>query len=170
MKLKLHHLIYAGIVIAVAVIFLKGGGAEKAIKRHLSVLEEQIEKSKGETGIALADRARTIGSAFSDPFTIALEPYGLEIKDRATLARHFAAYRQGTRAVEARFTDIDVALGPNERAATVVVDAVLTATWDDGQTGRERYRLRFDYVLIRGDWKIERLTLVEVLAGPERFL
>lgn len=168
MKLKLHHLIYAGILIALGVIFLGRGGPEKAIARHVKSLAAQIEKTGDESGLALAERSRALGEAFTDPFTIDLAPYGLEIADRGTLARHFAAYRLGTETIEARFADIDVDIAANERSATVLAVAVLTAKWQDARPGRERYRLQLDYVLIGGDWKIERLILLEVLEGPDR--
>lgn len=168
MKIKLHHLIYAGIAVALVAIFLGKGGPEKAIERHMIALAGQIEKSGEESGLVLAERARTLGEAFTDPFRITLEPYGLEIADRGTLARQYAAYRHGSESIEARFADVEIDLGANERSATVLADAVLTARWDGGGSGRERYRLRLDYVLVGGDWKIQRLTLLEILEGPDR--
>lgn len=169
MKLKLHHLIYAAIAVAALVLLFGRGGAEGAIRRHLDDLAETIAKDGDEGGLALAERARRLGQAFTDGFVIALEPFAVEIRDRATLGRQFAAYRHGTQSIEARFTAVEIALGDSQRSATVLADAMLTARWQDARPpGRERYRLRFDYLLDRGDWRIERLTLVEVIEGPAR--
>lgn len=171
MKIRLHHLLYAGVAVAaVFLIMSRFGSEERRVAARLDALAQLVSKDGEESALALAERGRQLAALFSDDFLIALEPYGAEIRDRASLTRQLAAYRQGTERIEATLADVEIALGRGERTAQVAADAVLSARWSDGRpSGRERYRLRFELAKISGDWKIERLTLVEVIEGPERF-
>lgn len=171
MNVRMHHLLYAAVVVVAGAILLsRFGGEERKVANKLAELTDLIAKDGPENALTLADRGRRVGGLFTPDFVITLPPYGLEIRDRGSLARSFVGYRQGTDAIDAAWDNLDITLAENEQFATATADAVLEAAWSDGRpSGRERYRLAFELRKVKGDWAIGRLELIEVAEGLERF-
>ncbi len=171
MNIRMHHLLYAAItVVAGVILFSRLGGEEKRVASHLGALTDLIAKDGPENALTLADRGRRVGELFTPDFVISLPPYGLELRDRGSLARSFAGYRNNTEEIDASWDNLAISVADNKQFATATADAVLRATWSDGRpSGREHYRLGFELRKLDGKWAIGRIELVEVVEGAERF-
>jgi hypothetical protein len=148
------------VLIAVVVAWTWWHGDARRIGRRLEVLTEAVEKSPGEGQLAAAFRAEEVGRLFADPFEFRARQFDFETRDRRTLIRAVALYRQRSDRIVSRILDKRLDIDSPGRKATMVFTVRFAGGW---LSGNDAYRFQLNWVEQGSDWKIEYVDLLEIV-------
>jgi hypothetical protein len=169
MKSRTTYLLYAVLAAAVGVwLYNSWSSDRRRIERQLDRFRSLIEKEGDESALAAADRARRVGELLARDFALHLEPYAPVLTDRRELARVVLGYRSRASRIGLDFRDRDLALDETLRIGDMTLVAAIAGT-ADGRRYSEGYRLRLRWVPEDGEWRIQRVDLLEVLERPGLF-
>jgi hypothetical protein len=136
---------------------------KRQVLRTLKALSRAVEKEGWEGDLAAAAVARKVSAFFAPRCRIEAEGYDFRAEvEREEIARYAFATRERASRVSLRFYDPVVDFGP-EGEAKVRATVRLEGVGDGGESFREVHEVRC--VLRKGEegWKIEEVSLVEVL-------
>ena len=162
MQGRASYLLYGLLALAVAVwLFGRMGGEKRRIEKRLERLAELVEKDGVENDLAAANRARSVGLLFAREFSIDLKGRARgTLTERPRVAQVMMRYRSAPSRIRLDFRDVEITLGPAERAADMTAVATASAT-TGGDLSRRRFRLAFRWVKEDSEWVIERAELLE---------
>lgn len=167
MKSRSIQLLYAVLIVAVAFwIWSQWSSDRRRIQRQLGRLQDLIEKTGDENSLTAANKARQVGNLMTREFEIGLEPYAGVVTDRARLSQVVLGYRDASSRIGLDFRDQELGLDETHGFADMTLVATVTGAID-GNSYRERYRLRLRWIEEEGEWLIQRVDLLEVLEGPQ---
>ncbi len=164
---RLPLLLYGLLGVAVGVYFLSSReGDEQKIERRLESLGSLIEKAGPEAELDALGRARDVAEFFVDPPEIRLIPFGEALHDHPSLIRSLLGVRAraDTIGVEFRDQQIEVFPSPGPKRAELRCIVAVTSNSDLGRT-RDRYRFHFFWTFEGGEWRLQRVDLLEILEG-----
>ena len=169
MRSRTAYLLYAVLALAVGVwLYTTWSGDRRRIERQLDRFRSLVEKEGEESALAAANQARLVGELLTRDFSLHLEPYAPVLTDRRELTRVILGYRTRASRIGLDFRDRELALDESSRIGDMTLVAAISGT-ADGQAYREGYRLRLRWVPEDGEWRIQRVDLLEVLERPGLF-
>ncbi len=136
---------------------------KRQVQRTLRALCKAAEKEGPEGNLAAAAAARKVSSFFAPECRLEAEGYRFQaVVDREEVARYAFAARERAARLSLRLHDVVVDFGP-EGEAKVTATARLDGEGEGGDSFREVHEVRC--LLRKGDegWKIEEVSLVDVL-------
>ncbi len=163
------YLLYAVLALAVGIwLYNSWSSDRRRIERQLDGFRSLIEKEGEESALTAANKARQVGELLTRDFALHLEPYAGVVTDRRELVRVILGYRTRASRIGLDFRDRDLALDETLKIGDMALVAALGGV-ADGQRYREGYRLRLRFVPEDGEWRIQRVDLLEVLESPGLF-
>ena len=134
----------------------------QAIRRQLQNLRELSAKDGAEQGVEPLRRAARIGDLFTDPCRFVFEEYdGEETLDRKTLINHVLHLRNRTQSLHLSLHDTEIVIIADDTAGVTTTLRVESSGNEDLFTDVREIDLGMQKA--DGDWRIARVTLVEVL-------
>ena len=140
---------------------------ERKIRARVKQIQELVDKDRGETNLTSLNKARKISELFADGFEFRAEQFDYIGRDRRSLVGAIHRYRSTSDRVRMRVFDSDLHLDPQAGRATMNLTAEFTADFR-GTLGRDGYRFQVNWVKREGQWLIDFVNLVEILAGGTR--
>ena len=165
MKPRTTYALYAALALAAgAWLYGYWNSDERRIQRQLGRFASLMEKSDRENALTQANKSRQVGELLTQGFEIHVEPFASVLTDRARLAQVMFQYRSQAERIGVGFDKEELTVDPRLRIA----DMTAVATVDgvaDGRRYRERYRFRMRWLTEDGEWRIQRVELLEILEG-----
>jgi len=135
---------------------------ERQIERAFDRVEKQVSKRSEEGNLVTVGKVRGLLEMFHDPFEFRAEPFDFATRDPRSLAGAVQQYRAGAARVTMSVTEREIHIDKGAGRATSYVTATFSGGISDFD--RDSYRFQVNWVELDGEWKIEFVDLLEVLA------
>lgn len=139
-------------------------GDRRQISRRLDHLEELMSKHGVEEQLVSFGVAREISSLFVDGFMIRADPWEGSLIDRKELTGALMRYRTAAQVIEASVGSRELEIDGDLGLATLLGVSEVVMDFG-GREGRERRKVRIEWVREDGDWLIREVELLEAFGG-----
>ncbi len=141
----------------------------RRIGRELDRLMAQVDKSPGENPLTGALAAQEAAGQFAQSFHFRARQFDFETRDRQSLIRAIALYRNRSERIATQVLDEQLDIDAAAGRATMVLTARFQGGWQ--ALTEDGYRFQLDWVEEEGGWRIAYADLLEVVQPvAERFL
>ncbi len=133
----------------------------RRIEGALADLMESVDKGPGESPLSAALAAQEAAAHFASDFLFRARYFDFETRDRQSLIRAIALYRNRSDAIATRIDDRQLDIDAAGRRATMQLTARFQGGWR--AIGDDAYRFQLDWVEEDGEWRIAYADLIEVV-------
>ncbi len=141
---------------------------ERRIRSKVSQIQEQVEKTSGESNLVALDKARRITGLFAPEFEFRARQFDFQTSERSALAAGIHRYRSLSDRIAMKISGDELHVDPVARRASQFFTAEFV-TGFRGSLGREAYAFQVNWVERDGDWRIDYVDLLEVLEPSTRW-
>jgi len=133
---------------------------EKAIRKQLSKLAEDVSFLQNQNGLSKIADAESVSSFFTTNVEVIIKVPGYEqhgFSGRAEITQAALASRQAVGALSVKFPDMTVAVAPDKQSATVDVTVEVRVNSGDAMV----QEMKFSFMKSEGKWLIQKAETVQ---------
>jgi len=150
--------------VAVLWLFTWYRSPERRIHRRIAQIESLVAKAPGEDNLTALGKARKLSELFAEPFEFEAEPFDFSTRDRQRLAAAIHQYRSRSQAIAVEIRDRETTVDREQGRGTSLLTVEFLTKFQD-LAGREAYRFQINWVDEDGEWRIDYVSLLEILTA-----
>jgi hypothetical protein len=136
---------------------------ERRINRNIARIESLVAKAPTEDNLTALGKARSLTELFADNFEFEAEQFDFSTRDRQRLAAGIHQYRSRSQAIAVQIRQHELSVSPEQGRATSHLTVEFMTRFQD-ISGREAYRFQINWVEQEGEWLIDYVRLLEIIA------
>ena len=136
---------------------------ERRIHRNIARIESLVAKAPTEDNLTALGKARSLTELFAETFEFEAEQFDFSTRDRQRLAAGVHQYRSRSQAIAVQIRQHELSVSPEQSRATSHLTVEFMTRFQD-ISGREAYRFQINWVEQEGEWLIDYVRLLEIIA------